>query len=261
MYKRIKDYFKSNPSRLYVRLIVLVYLLFSYNTFPGWWYSLIGTLLIILLARICWEDEYLEWIGLRIEPKAFFFCLLFLIVIAFGSFQLITFIARGSHVSFSLISFTAFLHIIGYTLNEEIVLGAILINFIQKRFKKLNQFYTSILVAVAFPLLHYIFYRWIFLDKGIICISSLVSLFAVGAIRNNLILRTGHIGYSWALHVGWAFIMFGFVHTKTITTKILSEPEKFNLYLGSPIMVLILTFMAILSFLLLLQKRQDISRA
>jgi len=221
----------------------------------------LGALLIILLSRKCWRNEYLERIGLRIEHKSIALCLLLAILVVFGSFYMISFIARNAVVSISIISFTVFLHILGYTLNEEIVLGAILLNFIQKRFKKLNQFYISILVAVAFPLLHYIFYRWIFLDKGIICISSLVSLFAVGAIRNNLILRTGHIGYSWALHVGWAFIMFGFVHTKTITTKILSEPEKFNLYLGSPIMVLILTFMAILSFLLLLQKRQDISRA
>jgi len=216
-------------------------------------------LFITLLARKCWKNEYLEWIGLRIELKAIFLCLLALIVIVFGSFQLIKFIAWKAGISFIIISFTAFLHIIGYTLNEEIVLGAILLKTMQKRFKIFNQFFISISVAFAFTLLHYIFYRWIFLDKGIICFSSLVSLFAVGAIRNNLILKTGHVGYSWALHVGWVFVMFGFIHTESITGKILSEPDRFNLYLGSYFTVIILAVMAILSFLLLIQRRKNIS--
>jgi hypothetical protein len=102
----------------------------------------------------------------------------------------------------------------------------------------------SICLAVVFSLIHYIFYRWIFADKGILSISTLITLFLVGIVRNSLIIHSGHIGYSWALHFGWIAIMFGSSHTYLKTNMYVTEPERFNLYLGSPEMLIISIVMA-----------------
>ena len=51
--------------------------------------------------------------------------------------------------------------------------------------------------------------------------------------RNSLILQTGHIGYSWALHFGWMVVMFGSKHIDLNSNLRVTEPERFNLYLGS----------------------------
>jgi hypothetical protein len=250
----IKDYFKKNASGLYIRLIVLTHLLFSYNAFNGWWYSLTGTFLIILLARRCWSEDYLEWIGLKISLKAIIKSLILLIFVIFSSYILISLIAENPGVSIKISALLIFIHIIGYTLNEEILLGAILLKYIQKRFVHLKKFLTSVLVALVFSVLHYVFYRWIFLDKGILSIATLVSLFAIGIIRNNLILSTGHIGYSWALHAGWVFIMFGFVHIEKLTGTYMNEPCRFNLYLGSSYTTTILLIVAFVSLGLMVRK-------
>lgn len=251
----VKIFLRKDAPSIYIRLIILVHLLFSYNAFSGWWYSLLGAILIVLLARKCWSIEYLEWIGLRVTPKEVGITFFMLVLVVLGSFKLIALIASSAGVILKIQPFTVFIHLIGYTFNEEVVVGAILLNYLVKRFVKTRRLLISTIVATIFCVLHYIFYRWIFFDKGVLSLFTLVSLFAVGLIRNNLILATGHIGYSWALHAGWVFIMFGFVHTESLTGKVLGEPERFNLYLGYSATILILASAAITSLWLLVGKK------
>ncbi len=99
-------------------------------------------------------------------------------------------------------------------------------------------------LAVFFALIHYIFYRWIFLDSGIIGLSTLITLFLVGFTRNSLIILTGHIGYSWALHFGWMVIMFGSMHTDITSNAYITEVDRFKLYLGSTEMLIISAIIA-----------------
>ncbi len=82
------------------------------------------------------------------------------------------------------------------------------------------------------------------MDRAVIGISTLITLFLVGFVRNSLIIQTGHIGYSWALHFGWIAIMFGSSHTDLNTNMLVTEPEGFNLYLGSTEMLIISIIMA-----------------
>lgn len=250
----ILNYFQKHASSIYIRLIILVHLIFSYNFLPGWWFSLTGTLIIIFLAQKAWGWEYKNWIGLNIIPRIIVLSLILLGLITMGSYYLITSINHNFSIASSLLSLTAFIHFIGYTLNEEILIGAILLKFIQKKIQILKRYQISILVAFVFSILHYIFYRWVFLDSGILTPITLSSLLAVGIIRNNLILGTGHIGYSWALHAGWIFVMFGFIHTDILNDHILNESERFNLYLGAYPTLLITIGLALMSFIIYFNK-------
>lgn len=123
-------------------------------------------------------------------------------------------------------------HIAFYTLNEEIIMGAILI-YILKEKMKFKSIHIAIGLALFFSVIHFVFYKWIFIFRCNIHFIALTTLFFVGVLRNILILSTGHIGYSWGLHFGWMLIMFGFYHYFYDTQMGLTEPERFNIYLGS----------------------------
>ena len=247
--------FWNRSSLIYTRLIILTHLLFSYNAFNGWWYSILGTIIILLLARRGWPEDWLKWIGLKISPKVALLSLLLLLLVAIGSYQIINSIAIDNMIAIKFVGLLIFIHIIGYTLNEEILIGAILLTYLKKRYPYLKKYLISVLVAVAFSILHYVFYRWIFQDKGILTIASLFSLVALGVIRNNLILGTGHIGYSWAIHAGWVAAMFGLTHVNSINTLDVTESDRFNLYLGSGVTMLILLIVMIVSFWFLKGRR------
>jgi hypothetical protein len=111
-------------------------------------------------------------------------------------------------------------------------------------------------LAVFFSLIHFVFYRWIFLDGGILGIQTLITLFLVGFVRNSLILQTGHIGYSWALHFGWMAIMFGSSHTYINSNMPLKESESFNLYLGSTEMLILSLILAGLFLVYWIRRKQ-----
>ena len=93
-------------------------------------------------------------------------------------------------------------------------------------------------------------------DRGILEITTLLTLFFVGFVRNSLILWTGHIGYSWALHFGWMVIMFGSMHIDLTTNLRVTEPNRFNLYLGSIEMLIISIIIAGLSLVYWIKKVQ-----
>jgi len=133
-----------------------------------------------------------------------------------------------------------------YTLNEEIVIGALILYFLIGKIK-ITPILSSIGLALFFSLIHFVFYKWLFTDKGIIHITALISLFLIGLARNNLILINGHIGYSWALHFGWIAIMFGSIHLNDNTHEAISELDRFNIYLGSKEILVISILLALIS--------------
>ena len=124
------------------------------------------------------------------------------------------------------------------------VIGSILLFALVNK-RKFQPIIASVGLAIFFALIHFVFYKWIFRD--ILGISTLTTLFLVGFVRNSLILQTGHIGYSWALHFGWMLVMFGSMHTDLNTNLRVTESERFNLYLGSIEMLIISTLIAGLS--------------
>lgn len=225
-------------NRIIFLLLLLSYLLFSYYALGGWWNSSVGTVLILFFSYLLWNKAFLKQTGLGLTYVTVIKSITLALFITFCSFLVMRHIAGRLDIMIKFSGWRNYFHDIFYTLNEEIVLGAVLLFYLTDRLK-IRPFIASALLAVIFALIHYVFYRWIFLDRGIIGISTLATLFFVGFVRNSLILLTGHIGYSWALHFGWMAVMFGSYHFDMVNEKTLGELDKFNIYLGSLEMLMI----------------------
>jgi hypothetical protein len=238
--------------RIFFLLLLLSYLLFSYNAFHGWWYSSLGNLLILFFSYLIWKSEFLLTTGLKLRVKTVIISIVLAAVVIVAALLIMKFIAAKRNIIILFTNWSNYFHDIFYTLNEEIILGAIILFWLTRR-KKIKPLYASAGLAVFFVLVHYIAYRWIFIDKGIIGIEALSTLFLIGLIRNNLIIITGHIGYSWALHFGWMAVMFGSYHVYTETNLPVSEYMKFNIYLGSAEMLIISFILAGVSLFFLIR--------
>jgi membrane protease YdiL (CAAX protease family) len=140
----------------------------------------------------------------------------------------------------------AYLHTLGQTLNEEMLFGALILTGLRRTFPRLSPLLTASLVALGFALLHFIFYAWIVFppNSGILTANALFVLFGIGMLRNTLILRTGHIAYSWCVHL--CINLAGLIGLYRFENGVeLTEPQIFNFILGSPVMVLVSLFVLI----------------
>jgi hypothetical protein len=234
-------------------LLVLSYGFFTYYFFGGWWNSSVGSLLILLFSYLIWDKNFLKQIGLQLDLKTIAQSITLAVIITICALLIMKSIAFKHNVQISFRNWRDYYHDIFYILNEEIVLGAILL-FALVNERKIKPITASVGLAVFFALIHFVFYKWIFKDRGIIGILTLTTLFLVGFVRNSLIIQTGHIGYSWALHFGWMAVMFGSKHIDLKDKLIVTEPGRFNLYLGSIKMLIISTIMAGLCLVYLIKK-------
>ena len=235
-------------------LLLTSYLGFSYYTFDGWWYSSIGTGLILVFSYLIWRKDFLKVIGLRLFIKSILKTIGLTILIIIGSVLIISYIGSNNKIGIQYTDIGNYYHDIFYILNEEIILGGIAIYILVNRFK-IKPLLVSIGLALLFSIIHFVFYRWIFLQTGLIETQTLITLFLVGLVRNNLIIVTRHIGYSWALHFGWMVVLFGSFPYWIDTNTGLTEPERFNIFLGSNEMLILSCIVAGLSFLYLIKKQ------
>lgn len=250
MQLRLPEKIKQN---LLISLIIITHLAFSYYFFKDWWYSAIGTALIILISWFIWKKDFLKNIGLKIKISTTLTSVALAGIMLVLSYYISGYIAGQHNVQILFTNWRNYFHDIFYTLNEEIILGSLLLFFCIKKLKT-HHLFISAAVAVIFSGIHFVFYKWIFLQSGIIEPLTLTTLFMVGFMRNNLIITFGHIAYSWAFHFGWMAVMFGSYHYYTISEKGLSEPERFNMYLGSYEMLIISILLAGVSVWLYLRK-------
>lgn len=235
--------------KLWITLIIVTFLGLNYLAVLGWWISAIGTILIILFSYLSWQTKFREILGFPLKISQYFSSFLLLIPLIFGSYYLMNYIRIQNNLGFGIGYIQNFIHIFFYTLNEEFILGGLLLLSIKKKFVKLNPIFISISVAVFFSIIHFVFYKWVFQGQaqGILTILTLISLFLIGMIRNNLILRTGHIGYSWALHFSWMAIMFGCAFYNPLNGIQLSESERFNFFIGDKVTALIVAILTIIT--------------
>ena len=219
-------------------LLILIYVLFSYSFLGDWLFSSLGTLLIIILSYLIWGRGFLEKLGLKFKLQTIVKSIILVVIVAGCSIFVLKYIGNKNGIRMEYYNWRDYYHVLFYVINEEIVVGAILLFTLVYKWK-MRALVVSICVAAGFALLHFVFYRWIFADRGVLGISTMITLFLVNFVRNNLILQTGHIGYSWALHFGWIAIMFGSRHTHVSTNIYVSELESFNTYLGSAEMLVL----------------------
>lgn len=233
---------------VWIFLLLSSYLAFSYYYFNGWWYSSIGTGLILLFSYLIWGKEFLKVVGLKLSIKTILKTILLAIGTLVCSLLLIKYIGSRNDISILFTSLGNYYHDVFYILNEEIILGGIPIFLLVNKLK-INPIKVSIGLALIFAIVHFAFYKWIFIDKGIIECQTLFTLFLVGIVRNNLIIVTKHIGYSWALHFGWMVILFGCLPIWIETDTVVTEPERFNIFLGSTEMLIISIVLASISLI------------
>ena len=234
-------------------LLGLSYGLLSYYFFGGWWNSSIGTILILFFSYLIWGRDFLKVTGLNLDIAtiAKSICLAGTIVIC--SLLMMKHIADRQNIMIRFTNWRNYYHDIFYILNEEIVIGAIILFYLINK-RKIQPIIAAIGLAIIFSLMHFVFYKWIFNSRGNMGISTLITLFLVGFVRNSLILQTGHIAYSWALHFGWMVVMFGSFHIHADSRNGLSELVRFNTYLGSIEMLVISFILAGLSLIYWIKK-------
>lgn len=247
----------------FVVAIILSYLGLNYLPIYGWWISIFGTLLIIFFGRKAWPKNYLQRLGIPQNRLHYFISIVLLIVFTLLTFTLIQTIVNERNYGFRIANIYKAIHIFFYTLNEEIVLGALLLFTLSSKYNKANPIFISIIIAFIFAIMHYIFYRWIFQGEaqGILSYFAISSLFVVGVLRNNLILKFGHIGYSWAIHYGWMLIMFGCAIYVKENNILLSETERFNIFIGNKTIFIIALVIAMLTSVWIIYDSNKISRA
>ena len=237
----------------WISLIVIVHLTFSYYLFNGWWYSAAGTAGIILISWVLWKERFPARIGLNLSRKQFIFSIFISLSAVIFSYLMMQFINRSNRIDILYSFYGNYIHDIFYTLNEEIVLGSLVLFYLTEK-TRIHRLLIAASLAVIFSLIHFVFYKWIFLQQGLIEPLTLLTLFLIGFFRNNLILTFRHVGYSWAFHFAWMAVMFGSYHYHRAGPVQLNEPERFNRYLGSIEMSAVTLVLAAISMFLFNRK-------
>ncbi|MBN1812467.1 MAG: CPBP family intramembrane metalloprotease [Anaerolineae bacterium] len=240
-------------------LIPISYLLLTY---AEWWTAPVASALIVLLARVAWPDRWAEALGLRIPLAQIGASVALLCIVAGASSGVIAAITEAEGIAFTPVWesqkwASALVHTVGQTLNEEMVLGALLLRAVRSRLKSIHPLATSAAIALAFSLAHYAFYRarpsWAW-NYGTLSVATLASLFAIGVVRNNCILSTGNIGYAWAIHLGWNAIFINGTYRWPESNAKLAEPAMFNAILGHITLAAVSVALTGLSLLLFSKK-------
>jgi hypothetical protein len=241
-------------------LVVVLYLGLTYNR---WWMAPVGSVSILILAQLAWPDRGTEKLGLNMSSGQIGISLFLLGLLSIGSITIVRTVAPGEGLSLLPVYqnrkwATLLVHTLGQTLNEEMVLGVLLLRYVTSRFRSLPPAVVSTIVAMGFSLLHFVFYGLRppqSPNYGQLSLWTLLSLFAMGVVRNNCILSAGHIGYAWAIHMGWnvGFIDTWFYLPGSDTR--LAEPLVFNLVLGNRYLSTIAAVLMMFSFLLYVNKR------
>jgi len=223
--------------------LIAAYACLTYVPNAGLWVSIAGSLAIVACAWIAWPGEGLERVGLRLAPRQVLGTAVLLVAVFLLAWPLLERTAHGAEVeAVHVLALDSapllLLHTCGQTLNEELVLGALLLGLVRRWLPRSGTLAISVLVAALFTAFHYGFYalRPVGMPHhGELTLLSLLTLFAVGVMRNRLILASGHIGCAWAIHFGWnACFMAGAFRFRE-TGEPLDEPQLFNLLLGTPL--------------------------
>lgn len=257
-----------------IPLIILVGFL-NYNPqllFPptgyfhwGWQCALLATFLLIVIIKIRDKVYWKDLLGINFRIKDIYVFVFLTLSLLFLNYEIIAYVlASNNHIfKILLIDYNQFdnfkgapLHILlsGYlyyipqTFNEEMIVGALLLNSIKLKNKNIDNLSLSVIVALIFCIMHQALYRFSPVQPGeLLTFITLISLFLVGLIRNFLILRTGKIIYSWAIHLSWNLMFFpNFIIQSN--GEYASEPSRFNLILGDlrvMVLISIVTFFVI----------------
>ena len=220
--------------RAFLTVLALGLFFLPYFQLPAWDYSASSVLIVALLA---WRygRGWRHRIGLALSPRG-------------AAFALMTF--AGCWALFELVIVPGLLpaeqwrlepraglerarHVF-QVLNEEIVLGAWLLFSLEARVRR--RVPLALGAALVFGLLHFALYFFGGHQRSLEP-TTLLTLVAVGALRNALILGCRHIGHAFAIHCAWNLVMFSGTWVERASGTALLEPELFDALLGAWAMV------------------------
>ncbi|MCU0436855.1 MAG: hypothetical protein MUC49_03010 [Raineya sp.] len=226
-----------------VLTLYLIYFLFSYNVFDGWYYSSIGSIAILTIGSYIWGTNFLNTLGLLNVRLLLFSFLIFFPATSFANF-LGSYLAKTNTIE--IISktqlFKAYFHNFFYTFNEEVLLGAIPIYWLQKHLK-LHPINATFLLAFYFATFHVIFYLSSDISLHEI---TFISIFTSGLVRNMMIIQQKSILGSWMIHFVWANFLWGNSHF--LQESELTEIQAFEVYLGNYIFLILNTILFFIFF-------------
>ena len=251
-----------------ILLFIVVYFFSTYKPRIFIYGSIIGTIVLIYLAKIIWIKDWKKKLGIEMDLKLFLISISIMILMLFGSYQMIQKVSIENKLFynpfFSIIEeysfyylFGNFIYRIGQTMNEEFVLGGLILLGLKNKFHKINPLVIFLIASLLFSFLHLIFYFFFQSDKTnpmSLELITLVVLFLIGLLRNNLILITNNIGIAWAIHFGWNINMFNHYFLINDPSVILTELEIMNTFLGNGIIFRIAIFLSLLSTVILYKK-------
>ena len=256
-----------------VILAYLIWLVLNYNpqlnfnnASPhwGWFLSIFASILIILIMRFRDPESWKRKLGICFQKFDFLKFLIITVLLVVISAALISYLAEIQNYSFKPeICFfrdyysnstpfhrilAGYIYFIPETFNEEILVGAFLLLGLQRSIKKLNPTIIAVSIALFFSLMHQTLYVFSSMQfKTSLTLLTLFSLFFVGVLRNVLILKTGKIVYSWALHLSFNLVFLpGFFINKS-TGEIANEPQRFNIVFGNYPMLILTGILAVAS--------------
>ncbi|MBN2353107.1 MAG: CPBP family intramembrane metalloprotease [Spirochaetales bacterium] len=253
----------KRPRAVQIVLVLLLlagYVFFTYSSAGGVMLGALGTIFIVICASLAWPERYKEYLGLIDLRKAWLASLALILLTGGIAFVLIRAIAAARGIGFGLDTaglLPALSQIPFQTLNEELVLGALLLLSLRRRFRRPPSLLLSFAAALAFSLLHLAFYAAVAGEnRGPLTPVTLASLFLAGLIRNNFILYQRSVWAAWAVHIGWNAVFLG-----PFVLDAMNEPTRFNIFLGS---YLTLAFFAALlaasSLFLFLRRKKTIEK-
>jgi hypothetical protein len=244
---------------VHIFLVITLYIVFAVFTYApdyGWWISLLGSAIMLIVGKLAFAAEWRSKLGLAVPKREIAIAA---IVAAALGFVFALFIFRQLELS-QLAFFWWWernvpfyhLHTCAQVFNEELALGGIPILWFAKKLRSASSSHKSAnpnvtliaaacLFAFVFSLLHFALYAWSpFVPKSTVELSviSFFSLCCVGILRNLLIVWRGHIAFALALHLAWNSIFFGGMVLRENAQ--VNETELFNLTLGNPTFAVLL---------------------
>lgn len=230
----------------------------------GWMFSLLSTMLIFYLMRIRDPEKWKQKLGINLNPNDIwkfsittdllmvlsYFVVDYVSMLDGYDFKLKLFFYRtyaGSNYPFHYV-LANYIYYIPETFKEEMLIGALLLLGIERKFKALNKNAIAIFVALIFSLMHQALYKWSPVQSGeLLTLTTITTLFFVGILRNSLILKTRNIALSWAIHLSFNMVFFSGFYINIDTQLFPREPEVFNIVFGNRIMLIATGFLAFIS--------------
>lgn len=232
----------------------------------GWIFSAIATILIIFLMRLRDPNDWKQKLGIhfnRFDVAGFLLITIGLLIL---SYFLVDFLSVQNGYTFKPqiiyykeyfdskfpfhLVLASYIYFVPETLNEEMLIGAVLLMGLEQNLKKIDKNVIAIFVALLFSFIHQAFYKWNPLQAGIsLTLTTMICLFFVGVIRNVLILKTRKIAYSWAIHLSFNLVFLSGFFVNTSNNSLACESEKFNIVFGNSKMLIMTGLLALFSLI------------